>query len=573
MKKRAAGGSLVGVLLLISALSVGAFAVANLATWSLQMSSRQENQQIAVELADSALHQAMAQLMLHPEYGQDKKASITIQAIPGMPSDARALLTFDPSLGEAYSTNNLAGTPATSTGWNATPIASSRTHLVATGRCRGLERRVEIMVYRPRFPRAIACEGPVELHGSLVAAVKNLKDVVDDSGNFHLSEDNLSSGDVVCNDKQFLREDTRVKGSAQARLAVVAEDTSVVEGEVLAPCEQATIPHFRVSEFDPQNDPDSLYDEKSPGSYGSTTLTGITRFRTGGVNVNGDLTLDNATLYVDGDLRITGSLQGVGAVLVKGETQVGKAVRLTSRDNVALLSQGDIRLRGDGNETSFFQGLLLTQGALSADRLTIMGSAIARERIWISRCRVLYAQPGQLSSHFRKVTLASDRADITAGSQHPLDLSKGYPVSTTLPGPKTIHVRDAVSGSPSWDRPGAVIVEKTGGKFLYTYQYMHRSRGLATYGPDEDRQRFIREVSDLIFNEKKFYRYRFPHPFPAETVAFYRDCASGLNQALDDATTTRVRVEDQVDQGNFDLSPNRFLSEAEHLRVLYRREL
>ena len=110
------GGSLLGVILLVTALTVGALAVASLATWGLQLSSRQENQQIALELADSALHQGLAQLMLHPEYGKDRLPVISISGIPGMPEGARADLTFASNAGVPYSTNNLAGDQPT--GWS-----------------------------------------------------------------------------------------------------------------------------------------------------------------------------------------------------------------------------------------------------------------------------------------------------------------------------------------------------------------------------------------------------------------------------------------------------------------------
>ncbi|MFN8608438.1 MAG: hypothetical protein U0931_12955 [Vulcanimicrobiota bacterium] len=556
------GGSLLGVMLLVSALTVGALAVASLATWGLQLSSRQENQQIALELADSALHQGLANLMLHPEWGQDRLPAVTISGIAGMPEGARGELTFASNSGLPYCTNNLGGDQPN--GWNSTAVPANRTHLVARGQCRGVERRVEMMVYRPRFPRAIACDGPVELHGSLVASVKDLHQVVDASGNLNLSEENLSSGDVLSNDQQFLREQSRVKGSAQARLAVIAEDQSVVEGEVLAPAAATNIPRFRLSDFDPQGDPDTLFTPRTPGSFSGLNLTGITRFQAGSVTVAGDLSLDNAVVYVDGDLRITGSLQGVGAVIVNGQTEVGRAVRLTSSDNVALLSQGDIRLRGDGQESSFFQGLLLTQGALSADRLTIVGSAIAGSRIWVSRCRVIYSQPAQLSPIFRKVTLAVDRAQLLAAPQTPLDLSKGYPVSTI----RGQHVLQAVTGGYDWQKPAAVIVEKVNGRFRYTFQQVHHSLGLQTYGPDEDRDRFLTTVQGMIASE---WRY---HAGPLAGWGQVREhILQGLNQALDSSIGTKVKPDDQVDQGNFDLSPNRFLSEAEQLRVLYRREL
>ena len=570
MAKSTRGGSLGSVLLLVATLTVAAFAVATAATWSLQVSSRVENQQIALELADSVAHQALAELMYKPDYGQDGRANLVIRDIAGMPQGAIGQLTFERNSGLPFSTNNLSG--ATPDGWEGRAVPASRTHLVAVGRCRGVERRIEMMVYSPRFPRAIACGGPVELRSSLVAAVRDLNSVVDASGNLVLPEGDLQRGDVVCNDTQLLRDGTRVKGSAQALVSVVQRDNSVVEGEVLAPYEAAQIPQFRASDYDPQNDPDTLYTPHASGTTGPLSLSGITRFDNGDVTVQGDLGLDNGLAYVAGNLRVTGSLQGVGAIIVGGTTEIGKAVRLSTSDNVALISQGDLRLRGDGQERSFFQGLLCTGGVLSADHLTIVGAAIAQQRIWISHCNVIYYKPEAVGGFFRKTSLASDRANIVGGLGQKRDPDKGFMTSyfpSALPGQQT--VTEALTGNYDWYKPGALEIEKKDGNFLYTYRYIHHQERIATVGPSRDKDWFVAEVADLLCNE---WRRRQSYLVSAQAAtAFKTHCRQGLLDSIAQAVAYKAAVVDGVSVGNFDLSPNRFLSEAEQLRVLYRREL
>jgi len=87
--------------------------------------------------------------------------------------------------------------------------------------------------------------------------------------------------------------------------------------------------------------------------YGTTTLSGGKYTLPGGA-INGDIVLaDGATLYVDGDISINGSISGSGNVYVKGKTSFyGDSEISTNPDkSVSLYSKGDVTLSGfDGTK-------------------------------------------------------------------------------------------------------------------------------------------------------------------------------------------------------------------------------
>jgi hypothetical protein len=417
-----------------------------------------------------------------------------------------------------------------------------------------------MMVYSPRFPRAIACDGPVELSQSLVAAVTDLNAIE------NLDPSQLGRGDVLSNDTQLLRRGTRVKGSAQALVSVTQQEDSVVEGEVLAPFERTSIPVLDVALYDPRNDPDVIYESRPSGLLSTQTLVGITRFESGPLTVQGDLKLDNALVYVAGDLRVTGSLQGVGALFVEGQTEVGKAVRLSARDNLALICKGDLRLRGDGKSSSFFQGLLSTQGSLSADHLTVVGAVMAQQRLWISNCNVLYARPGTIEAGFRPTQIAIDRDDAQ-GTRGDTVQPKDF-LATRVNG---FSVRQAVEGGYGWLKPGALDIEKRAGQFFYRFRYVHSSGHLAVIGPSSDREYVVGEAARLTTNEWR--RQQSYLVSPARVTRYRENFRQSLRREIEYAIQYQAAYEDGQGIGNFNLSPNRFLSEVERLRLLYRLEL
>lgn len=91
---------------------------------------------------------------------------------------------------------------------------------------------------------------------------------------------------------------------------------------------------------------------------GTTTL-GTGKYSSGTINLDGDMVLkDGAVLYVNGDLKINGSISGKGTIYVTGDTTFRGDSKVTTNPDysVALYSKGDVSLRGfDG--TAYLEAL------------------------------------------------------------------------------------------------------------------------------------------------------------------------------------------------------------------------
>ena len=88
-----------------------------------------------------------------------------------------------------------------------------------------------------------------------------------------------------------------------------------------------------------------------PTGPGGATITGERKIiGAPGVEtvINGDLVLNGANLYVDGDFRVNGSITGDGSIYVKGNTTFSGAseVRVGNIDHTAIYCSGHVTLEG-----------------------------------------------------------------------------------------------------------------------------------------------------------------------------------------------------------------------------------
>ncbi len=91
--------------------------------------------------------------------------------------------------------------------------------------------------------------------------------------------------------------------------------------------------------------------QEQSGNSGISSSGGVigsgNYYEGGDRTVAGDLVLDNANLYVKGNLTIIGSISGVGAVYVGGNTTFSGDSKVAANDEgVALYSHGDVKLTG-----------------------------------------------------------------------------------------------------------------------------------------------------------------------------------------------------------------------------------
>jgi len=385
MLKSRLGVSLAGALCVISVALLAALTIGTSASLNVGMLQQTENVQTASLLADSAIQQAIAELMKSPSWGSNPA---TDQIAYNGPVDRSSVrLTFNKNAGVPYGLNNQTGAPVD--GWAGSRLLSSRkvppqrVHLVAVARCRNVVRTREAVIYTPNFTTSLGATGKVHLHSSLVGSLKNAADLADLDSHPEL----LGPGDLATNcdlsDSAILEQGSRVTGNLQSRGDVSLQTGSSVEGEVRRAFTDAELPHFDFDEYDPAKpDPDNpgpgpmLYTDFSAGMHGDENLTGLVRCD-GSATVNGDLKLDNCIFYVTGNLKVVGGIRGQGAVIVKGSTEVEGGATLASDDDVALLGRGDVKLLGSQSQPYTFQGLVYTRGNFTANYFTVVGGFVA----------------------------------------------------------------------------------------------------------------------------------------------------------------------------------------------------
>jgi len=380
MSKRRLGSSLVGAICLIAIALLAVLTVGTSSSMNVQMLLKSENAQTASLLADSAVQQALAELMKDPTWGNTSSTKIEY-AGPVDHSDVR--LTFNKTLGVPYCSKNDSDNPIAA--WPGSKllrdakVPGKRVHLVAVAHCRNVQRVREAVVFVPDFTISLGATNKVHLLDSLVGALDSTEGV--DLETISQHPEKLKPGDLATNsmDSQaaVLESGSRVTGNLQARGGVNVLDSSTVGGEVRSFHSEAELPHFDFAVYDPQAGGALNYNVMPSGILGDQQLTGVVRCDGPAVTINGDLALDNCLLYVDGNLKVTGSVKGSGAVVVTGAATVEGGSGLTSADSVALLAKGDLSLSSTTTQKYTFQGLVYTRGNFKAKNFTVVGGFVA----------------------------------------------------------------------------------------------------------------------------------------------------------------------------------------------------
>lgn len=364
----------IATVLLISVVALTLlFTIAASALSHLRLTSHADNAQKAQNLAEAAVQTAIASLR------QDLRFGITSGLLPDMPASlvkvetayGQGRLSFHPGkaaeLGLPLSCNNVASdTPKE--GWKGRLVPSEAVQLIGVGLVGGVTRTVEMVLHVPRFPYVISssgsfvCDGPLRL-GVVPAHLDPTK----------LSGEELLPGHLVSNSRDpravQISGETVVSGDVEAVGGITMSAPAVVQGSVKPHSQEASLAKLRVGDYDPLGKYAGV--ESFLGSHQSETLAGYNR-GTGDVVVSGDLNLEAGVLYVDGQLRVSGGVKGRGALIATGGIVLGGASTLESDHQVALLSQGDIELRGSGS----FRGLIYTEGNLTSQGVKLLGSLI-----------------------------------------------------------------------------------------------------------------------------------------------------------------------------------------------------
>ena len=369
-----------GAVCVIAIALLAVFTVGTASSVNVQMLARSENAQNASLLADSAIQQALAEIMKDPTWGTLPSTKIQY-AGPAEKSDV--LLTFSPGAGVPYCTKNDGDNPKAA--WSESKllrgglVPGNRVHLVAVAHCRNVQRIREAVVYVPNFTLSLGATGKVHLIDSVVGCLDSTAGV--DLDAIAADPSKLKPGDLGTNSADpmaaVLEQGSRVVGNLQAGGGVNVKDTSTVGGEVRSYHGATELPHFDFASYDPANGGALNYNTVPPGFQGDQNLNGVVRCDGPNLTINGDLNLDNCLFYVNGSLTVTGSVRGSGAVVVTGSTTIKGGSGLTSADSVALLSQGDLNLVSPNSSRYVFQGLAYTRGDFKAKNFTVVGGFVA----------------------------------------------------------------------------------------------------------------------------------------------------------------------------------------------------
>lgn len=338
----------------------------------LSVSSRLGHLERARQAAESVVALAIEKLLADTGYGCSRHGREDLEMMPRANYAGPGRLTFVAGP-FPYSTNNLAGDAAVA-GYGGRVVPPHSAQLIGVCTSGGVTRSVLALLSQPPFPYAVACNGPLTSGGNLrLASVASSQDLLDNRlGTASLVSNGTGPQALVLGPNTDVAGDLRSAGDIVLDVA-----TTRVRGEILSRAAPVAIPRIDVASLDPIATGRSQVAVEPSAQLDNPAYQGFVR-RSGDLNVRGGLTLDNGVLYVDGDLTVEGGVRGVGAVLVTGRVNLEGGADLSSDAHLALVSGGEMRLRGQNADTSFFQGLIYSGGSFSADDITVVGSLIVQ---------------------------------------------------------------------------------------------------------------------------------------------------------------------------------------------------
>ena len=390
-----------------------------------------------------------------------------------------------------------------------------------------------------------------------------------------------------------------MKGDARTA-GVLALSSSLIEGEARSNSPPLSLPSFALALFDPGartvcRDLGERFDEGR--------LSGGAR-REGSLQVGGDLTLDHALLYVNGNLTVQGGVRGRGAIVVRGNVRIGGASAVEATDAAALMADGDITISGNG----IFQGLVYCRGAFTADHVTIVGSliqnsptsqAVSLDQVQLYFCaagaEVKLFVPGSMlfsdaSTEFWSQTSMTDtgRGPWTdAPTSQPGQASEPAPTISSLASPP-----GNLSGQDLTDYlhvHSLLTVTRRDGRLIYTT--LRRGRTMDGEGDVPAERRLIAnspwagysttempgqvisiyesvDLDSLITEWRSHWAWWEAAHHRSTSEQAWQEHKQQITDRVS-ALSESVGPADRAQQVTFSINPSRFLSPADRMRLLY----
>ncbi|MGE0489083.1 MAG: hypothetical protein AB7S38_07695 [Vulcanimicrobiota bacterium] len=409
---RGRGFSLGAALLVVMIVSLLGVTIAGMSVTHQGLLLHSENSTRARNAARSLIERAMAGIFdgsLAPD------ATLTDQG-----TGYEAVLTFDPSEADArqipVSINNLEGSNSVKNPNNGGLVPAATARLVAWSRYRGQVHQVEVLLYVPPYPYALACAGPLDAPTGVIVGELMDYAVSGPLENLPLAPADLGSGSVASN-AVLLGGRSRVTGNVETPGQIVLQDQAVIDGERRGGWGDVPIPALDPTDYDPLTRGLTTLPLPAAG----TPLTQVYR-ETGDRTVD-SLDLQNGFVYIEGNLTVNNGVTGQGVLVTTGALTIngGTDIRQSLLD-LALVSGGKTTLTGAGPETSAFHGVVYAGGGLEARRIAVVGTLIANNAaVPVSLEEVaVFEKPGEEGPKPGLAQLGVTRGPLYLGTQHAL---------------------------------------------------------------------------------------------------------------------------------------------------------
>lgn len=388
VRVRVRGISLMSALLLITMVMLIAATMAGVFTLNVNITNRVSNSSVALSEAEAGLAEVLYQITRDENIegdGNQENPKITwglngetVQGTitPGMqPDEAYHVVTFDTGSSYPYSTNNT--TLDNDSGYDGRVVPDGMLHIISTGYCKGQYRTIECVVEKPPFPFGLATSGLIDSETPM-----RVLGTSSQAGYSPGEEDR--PGHLLCNSPEGVKIGTRdgfsteISGFVKSSGPVDIEQPAVVRGGVQSFAEGTDLVDIDIQDFDLAGEPgvvtivDSTYNEDQ-------VLDVMYRYSGSGLRYAGDVELQQAMLYIDGDLTIDGELKGEGLIVVTGNVRLNSGTELRGSDKMALIAGGNVVVDGEvdsAGNSNYFSGLVYTEGNLNAKNITIVGNAV-----------------------------------------------------------------------------------------------------------------------------------------------------------------------------------------------------
>jgi len=362
-----AGVTVASVLMIISIVLVVSMCMASLSCFQLNVALKVYSDAKARMAAESEINRALFLFVEDdPNFAKDGNPNTYQDTYTG----ASAKIIFSPSGAQPYSTYNYYNTKDT-TGWNGRKVPAESIHLIATGTSGASRRSIEMIVKKGIFPYALATSSKIQSVNAPLwtEGVKDtsslLADVKNRPGNIN---SNFSSGGNAIEAPK----NCYVTGAITAPGEIDIKKPSVVIGGIKPGSPSIELPFITTGSLDPK-DQVGVINITSP-TLSAITLDSLHR-TTGKLTVYGDLTLDNAVLFTEDDLLVTGKVTGSGALISKGKITLQKTSDLAANNQLAIVADKDVTIAG---QNSYLQGLVYTHGNFYGENFTLVGNLIAQ---------------------------------------------------------------------------------------------------------------------------------------------------------------------------------------------------